>query len=763
MDYIVLWISLVLTAAAAVYSLVLWRQWRDTLLLVVSALLGVVLLRSTLVAAEIVLQQPHGELYIWVELVAAGVALATVTAAGRFMQLERRRRRQLSRIDDALNEAERGLAQTIGYDFLRRAVHSLTEILDVESAFIAELRDDGETADVLALSVRGEDSELFTYELANTPCADVVGKEARAVPSGVQAAFPDDPLLVDFNAEAYIGVPLFGQEDRPLGVLAVVHTEPIADPDALLPALRIIAARVETELQRERQNRELRESESRYRNLFDESLEARLVTNWDGRLLDVNQSGVELFGYDSREQMMEEFLAAEHYGSYTARQSALEDLLREGSVRNYPIELKRRDGSLISTRTNATTVRDDEGRVIAIRSTLRDVSREHELQRQLLSSQRMEAVGLMAGGVAHDFNNMLTIINGHSDLLLDELEQGSRAADDVREIKAAAQSAAAFTRRLLLLSRRQVLAPGRIDLAKVMGELSVLLEKAVGADITLELDLDSDLGEVIADASEMEQVLLNLVINSRDAMPHGGTVSIAVRRVELGDWEAIARDLEPGSWVELEVRDTGLGIEPDVVDRIFEPFFTTKDATIGTGLGLSTVYGIVRQLGGDVSVESTVGEGTAFSILIPPAAAAPEAVPAMAPSEPERGEDATLLVVDDEPAVRDLLRRALERQGYRVLLAANGREALDSLRAAGRVDLLISDMMMPGLHGDRLAKLAREQQGDLPVLLISGNSHSGDFQLGNGAPSAFLSKPFSALELGAQVRELLGYRSVEGE
>jgi len=327
----------------------------------------------------------------------------------------------------------------------------------------------------------------------------------------------------------------------------------------------------------------------------------------------------------------------------------------------------------------------------------------------------------------------------------------------VRAIKLAVESAAAFTRRLLLLSRRKVLAPQRTDLNEVMTSLTLLLKKAVGEDVMMELDLTPGLGPVIADASELEQVLLNLVINARDAMPAGGKLAIATRRLELDRETAGVRGLEAGTWVELRVTDEGIGIEPEVRDHIFEPFFTTKDASVGTGLGLSTVYGIVRQLGGDIQVESELGRGTSFSILMPPAPGVDEAARALIAAPKARGKE-TLLVVDDEPAVRNLLSQFLGRQGYEVLLAGDGPEALAHLTERGRVDLLISDMLMPGLRGDRLAALARDIQSDLRVLLISGNNKSGDAALESAAPAAFLGKPFSTLELGNAVRRLLDIR-----
>lgn len=616
MRFLVHWSGLVLIASSVVLSVLLWSRQRDARVLLLSGLLAATTLRFVLSLVGVDHGVEASPLVGWVQLAIAGLGVAAVLGLDQLLTSERRRRRAISKIEGALQEFGVGTPAT-GHEFLRLAARRLSELLETDFAFIAELADEGTTVHLLALSERGADAEPFSYPLAGSLCEQVVGAGPWSLAEGARSAFGHDAVVGRLGIESYLGVPLTGGNGEPIGLVGAMGRSAIVDPATLLPALRILASRAQVELLRDRHDRELRESERRFRVLFEESQDALCITRPDGRALDANPSAVMLFGYESREEMLARFVAANHYLDAGERPAVMAMLEKDGVVRDLSLEVKRCNGEVLSLMVAATAERDDEGKIVSVRATLRDVTAEHELQRQLLRAQRMEAVGRMAGGVAQDFSNLLTVINGHSDLILSGLEEDSPVTGDVLEIKGAVQRAAAFTRRLLLLSRRKLLAPQAIDLNEVIEDLSPLLQRAVGDDIVQTLELEPGAGGVIADATEMEQVLLNLVINARDAMPAGGPLRIRTRALAEAPPAAHARGLTGGPWVELSVEDEGLGIEPEVIDRIFEPFFTTKDATIGTGLGLSTVYGIVKQLRGDVSVTSTVGVGTRFSILIP--------------------------------------------------------------------------------------------------------------------------------------------------
>jgi PAS domain S-box-containing protein len=395
----------------------------------------------------------------------------------------------------------------------------------------------------------------------------------------------------------------------------------------------------------------------------------------------------------------------------------------------------------------------EDGRPMGAVGVLRDVTREVELQEQLRQSQKLEAIGQLSAGVAHDFNNYLTAILGFAALLRERVAADAEAAAHVDEIESAAEQAANLTRQLLAFGRQQMVRPRSLDMSRLVADAEPLLRRMVRDDVRLELDLAPDAGAVEADPAQLQQMLLNLAANARDAMPRGGTLRVATERRAFAGGEGRSR---PGEYVALRVSDTGEGMLPDVRERVFEPFFTTKQPGEGTGLGLATVHGIVQQAGGTIEVESAPGKGTTFSILFPrcvqaPADAGGGAGAALAP--PISG---TVLVVEDDAAVRSLAVRALEQTGLRVLAASRGQEAL-ALAAERRqaVDLVVTDVVMPGIDGTEVARRLRERWPDLPVLYVSGYVPPGGARAGEGARERLLPKPFTPAELAAAVRVLL--------
>jgi CheY-like chemotaxis protein len=372
----------------------------------------------------------------------------------------------------------------------------------------------------------------------------------------------------------------------------------------------------------------------------------------------------------------------------------------------------------------------------------------------------MESLGRLAGGVAHDFNNLLTVMRGYADVLHDQLSSEDPRLGEVREIRHAADRATALTRQLLAVSRRQVLQPREVDLNALVHEMERMLHRVLGPGIRVITERRHRPAWVRADPGQLEQVLLNLAVNARDAMPDGGSLGIRTgrRTIEPGQEPPGAPDLRAGEFVVLEVRDTGVGMDRDTLGKIFEPFFTTKPDGDGTGLGLSTVYGIVQQSGGFVTVESAPGAGATFRILLPAVAppARPASEPAVREAAPRRPGRARVLVVEDDDGVRRLARRILEQYGYAVLTAADGAEALAVMagEAAG-VDVVVSDLVMPELTGRELIGRLRERWPGLPALLLSGHSGEESGPLGLAPGQAFLQKPFSPDALVAAIEELL--------
>jgi PAS domain S-box-containing protein len=495
----------------------------------------------------------------------------------------------------------------------------------------------------------------------------------------------------------------------------------------------------------------LREGEERYRTLFERSPHPMFVYDTQTlAFLAVNDAAVSQYGH-AREQFLRMALADLHPAEDVP---ALREVLaksgpcfeRRGAWRH-----RKKDGSLLDVEITAHALPFGDRPACIVLAD--DVTERRRLEEQLGQVQKMEAVGRLAGGVAHDFNNLLTVVNGYAAMLLEDVADRPDCAAHARAILQAGERAAALTQQLLAFGRRQIVAPQLLDLNAVANGSAPLVARLLGDDVRLVLDLRPDLGRVRADPAQLEQVLLNLAVNARDAMPQGGTLSVTTRDARPGEAGA---DAPPGPHVVLAVTDTGRGMSAEVQRHLFEPFFTTKELGQGTGLGLACVYGIVKQAGGHIAVESGPDAGTTFRILLP-RAADPE--PSAEPPEPSVPAAArTVLLADDEAGVRALARQVLSAAGYVVLEAGDGDEALRRAEAhAGRIDLLVSDVMMPGLSGRELAERLLARDPALRVLYLSG--HTEDEVVRQGVSNAevhFLPKPFSPAALVEKVRQVLG-------
>jgi signal transduction histidine kinase/CheY-like chemotaxis protein len=394
-----------------------------------------------------------------------------------------------------------------------------------------------------------------------------------------------------------------------------------------------------------------------------------------------------------------------------------------------------------------------------------EMERREDLEGQLLQSQKMEAVGRLAGGVAHDFNNLLTIILGYADMLGPHIENDPAAAGCVHEIREAAERASGLTNQLLAFSRRQVTAPRVLDLNQSLLRLEKMLRRIIGEDVELQLNLAEGLAPVMADPSQVDQVVMNLAVNSRDAMPGGGRLTIQTGNVFLDEqYAANHLGTAPGKYVSVAVADTGTGMDEATKTRVFEPFFTTKEPGKGTGLGLSIVYGIVKQNGGDILVESQPGGGTVFRIHLPAATGAPEGPrAAIEPAEAEGAGD-TILLVEDDHALRRLARTVLAKRGYHVLDSGSPADALALIRSRnGKVDLLLTDLIMPKMNGIELAAQILGEYPGVRTLFMSGYTETSAMREGAVKPNMhYLRKPFTAAELRNKVREVLGRSRMEG-
>jgi PAS domain S-box-containing protein len=433
-------------------------------------------------------------------------------------------------------------------------------------------------------------------------------------------------------------------------------------------------------------------------------------------------------------------------------------VLRGEALRGVEVTRRRKDGTLVNVSLSVAPLHDAAGRVTGMLSLAADVTEMRQLEVQYRQAQKMEAVGRLAGGIAHDFNNLLTAIIGTTALVLEDLGLESRTRLDIQEIEKAAKRAAGLTRQLLIFSRQQVLEPCALDLNALVGNLEKMLHRLIGEDIELRTKQAAALGAVRADPGQLEQAIVNLVVNARDAMPKGGRLTIETADVELDrSYVAAHVPTQPGPYVLLAISDTGVGMDGATKARLFEPFFTTKEPGRGTGLGLATVYGIVKQSGGYIWAYSELGHGTTFKIYLPRVPETPEAPESTtSPPTPARGSE-TLLVVEDQEEVRKLTKRVLEARGYTVLAARNGAEALEIVaQHPSQIHLMITDVVMPGMNGRELAQHACARRSDLKVLYVSGYTGEAVLQHRLLEPGvAFLQKPFTPDVLARKTREVL--------
>ncbi len=503
--------------------------------------------------------------------------------------------------------------------------------------------------------------------------------------------------------------------------------------------------------------RALRESEASHSALIEQAPVGIYRSSPAGRFLSANRAVVRILGYDSAEELLPLDLARDVYLDPAERQRLLNrDTYTDREYGEVETTWKRKDGRHLNVQLSVRAVRNRQGGVAYYETFVRDVTQERQLEAQILQAQKMEAVGRLAGGVAHDFNNLLTVILSYSDLLLEDLPAEATDRADVEEIRKAAITASALTRQLLAFSRQQVLEPRVLDLNAVVTSTEKLLRRLLGEDVHLTTTLATALGTVKADPGQLEQIIMNLAVNARDAMPRGGRLSIETANVDLEETDVRGHLAgQPGRYVMLAISDTGVGMDAATQARIFEPFFTTKEAGKGTGLGLATVYGIVKQSGGFVWVHSEPGSGSSFKIHLPRLDA--PVTPAAAPApEPVDGSE-TVLVVEDVAAVRTVTRAMLERHGYTVLEAHDGETAIRLAEAhRGTIHLLLTDVVMPAVSGRALADHLIALRPVMRVLFVSG--YTDDAIVRHGILQdgiAFLQKPFTPDVLARKVRAVL--------
>ena len=511
--------------------------------------------------------------------------------------------------------------------------------------------------------------------------------------------------------------------------------------------------------ERKRAEEALLHSAEKYRDLFENASYGIYRSMPDGQILDANPALVEMLGYASKEDLLKMNLGTEIYAGPQRRAEFLKRHHADGSRVVAEEEFRCKGGQVIKVRLNGREVRNAAGEFQCYETIAEDVTAQRNLEEQLRHIQKMEAVGQLSGGVAHDFNNLLNVIMGYTQLALEQTAPDDKRHRQLGQVLTASERATSLTRQLLAFSRKQVLEPRLITLNSAMDEAEQMLRRLIGEDIRLVLRPTTHPDRVKVDPGQMSQVIINLAVNARDAMLGGGTLSIETDVSELDEFYcSLHSELTPGRYAMLAVSDTGCGMDPEVKSRIFEPFFTTKPKGKGTGLGLATVYGIVKQSGGHIAVYSELGKGTSFKIYFPSVqgvAAVPSHVARVATCQ---GGNETVLVVEDDEALREFASEQLSRLGYQVLSAGRGDEAL-SIVQREPIDLLLTDVVMPGMNGRQLAERIALLQPAVRTLYVSGyteNAITHDGVLDPGI--AFLGKPYQAADLARRVRKLLDDR-----
>ncbi|MFH1743086.1 MAG: PAS domain S-box protein, partial [bacterium] len=528
------------------------------------------------------------------------------------------------------------------------------------------------------------------------------GAFQRFLVGGGQCLFDENIPLYNFSGEKVDrgSYALAGMWDAQnligyIGMDNLLEHKPITPHDREL--LVLFASTVGRLCTLKRAEEDLRESEEKFFDLYQNAPVGYHELDRDGRIVEINQTEADLMGY-TREEMLGRsiFEFIEEDGRDTAKKAYHNKIMERQPAKDFERTYIRKDGSSIYLAIRDQLLLDENKQVIGMRSTVQDVTDRKHLEDQLRQAQKMEAVGQLAGGVAHDFNNIVMIINGYCSFAMNSLGPDHEVRGDLEEVKTAADRAASLTRQLLAFSRKQVLQPVVLNLNSVVDNMDKMLRRVIGEHIELATITDSDLGNVKADPGQIEQILLNLAVNARDAMPQGGKLTIETANVDLGeDYARQHVGATPGPYVLLALTDTGVGMDAQTLSRVFEPFFTTKEKGKGTGLGLSTVYGIVKQSGGYIWVYSEPGQGTTFKIYLPQIGNILEPTERKAYSGSLQGSE-TILIVEDEAPLRELLRKTFEKNGYTVLVASNGEEALRLCQQSpDSIDLLVTDVVMP--------------------------------------------------------------------
>ena len=675
----------------------------------------------------------------------------------------RRRNRELSMLNGLIAASAAGLEYE---SILEIACRELALALNLPQAMAVLLNEEKAVGSVVAEYRAGNRFSLLgeTIPVEGNPLFEHFRHyESPLIVNDVRS----DPRLGSFRnafckrgVVSFLVLPLIVQGDM-AGILCLDAFEPRRFSDEEVNLAWSVAEQLAGVLARARLN----EERQRLSAAIEQAAEGVIITDTEGTIVYVNPAFERITGYSRAEavgQTPRLLKSGKHDATFSEELWAT---IRAGRVWYGRFINKKKDGTFYTAESTITPVYNGNGEIVNYVNVQRDVTRELQLEEQYHQAQKMEAVGQLAAGIAHDFNNLLTAINGFAELMRLQLSPEDPLREMTDKILEAGHSAARLVRQLLTFSRKQAVRPKVVNLNEVVANIQMMLQRIIGEDIELVTILAPDLWLVKVDPAQMEQVIVNLVVNARDAMPGGGWLTIETACEVLSEADsAFYLESLPGEYVVLAVKDTGLGMSDEVKAHIFEPFFTTKEVGKGTGLGLATVYGIVKQSGGNIQVHSEKGQGTTFKIYLPRAEEEPTPLLPTNKGDIPSGKE-TILLVEDDARVRELARRILYQQGYSLLEARDGREAqLVAERYAGPIHLLLTDVVMPGLGGEALAEQLVQTRPGLKIIFMSGYANETIMYLGMPVPGVtFLQKPFTPGELMHKVRVVLDGHDRHGE
>jgi PAS domain S-box-containing protein len=655
--------------------------------------------------------------------------------------------------EDELSAIAQAVSIASGEGFFASVAHYIAKTLGTDYVLIGSFDDQNlETVRTLAVATQGGFAPNFTYNLAGTPCAEVLKGDICCFPEQVSSLFPQDTLLQKMEIEGYVGMPLLGTGHVPLGILVALHRTPINDSKRVRALLKIFASRTTAELQRQQDEVWLR----KLSHAVAQSPVSVVITDTDGRIEFVNPKFSTVTGY-SADEVVGETPSILKSGETPAKVYAeLWATIREGRVWEGVFHNRRKDGELYWERASIGPIKNDQGVITNFIGIKEDITEQKRLEGALRHAHKMEAVGQLAGGVAHDFNNILTAVIGYASILEIHAGEDRQRLAAAQQIIKAGERGAGLTKSLLAFSRMQAVNVRPIDLNEIVTNGEKLLSRLLKESITLNISLATEPLIVTVDCLEIEQVLMNLVTNARDAMPLRGSISLTTGRAVMD--QQFVRDLGygvPGNYAVLCVADDGEGMDQQTADKIFEPFFTTKEVGRGTGLGLAIVYNIIKSHNGNVICTSSPGAGTSFAIYLPLAAESIPVPAAVINSATITGSE-LILLVEDDPEIRGLLRQYLEEFGYAVEIAGDGEEALAQFSARREeISLVILDAGLPRMSGPDALVAMRRQRPDLKAIIISGYAQNTCTIAEEGERTRFLAKPIGPEDLVRAVREEL--------